>query len=91
MTDITTIEYLIGDAIGQTIGDPTLVGLVGLALFVILIVFSGMDLTVGLLILVPVIVLFSGAGILPYWLIYLAFLALGLIAAMAVKKWLEGV
>lgn len=90
MTDVTTIESMLGDTIGQTIGDPTLVGIVGVALFILLVAFSGMDFTVGILIMVPLLILFAGAGILPYWIIYLVFLGVGVIAAMVVKKWLEG-
>ena len=81
---------MLGDTIGQTIGDPTLVGLIGVALFILLIAFSGMNFTVGLLVMVPLLILFAGAGILPYWIIYIVFLGLGVAAAAVVKKWLEG-
>lgn len=90
MTDVSSLESMISETIGLTIGDPTLVGVIGLGLFVVFLAFSGMDLTVGLLILAPLMILFASAGILPYWLIYILFLGMGVIAAMVVKKWLEG-
>ena len=84
--EVTTIEYMIADAIGQTIGSPELVGMIILILFVLLIAFSGMNFTVGLLILIPLILLLASINLLPSWLIYLAFLGMGVLVALGVRR-----
>jgi len=86
MVDVTTIETVIADGISQTIGDPTLTGVIAFLLFVLLVIFSGMDLAVGLMILIPLILILASIGLMPYWMIYFAFLGMGVIVALAVRK-----
>lgn len=82
------LEELIGQALGSTIGDPLVLALVCLFFFVILIVVVGMDLTVGLMVLIPLIVMLTAYQSFPQWILLLVAFGCGGIIYLAVRQWM---
>jgi len=83
---LAEIELLIGNAIKLPIGDPFLIGLFVLLFFTVLIVFLGMNLTVGLMIMIPLLVMLVVYQGIPEWFLFVVVFGVGILFFLAVTK-----
>ena len=83
------LESGISLMIQQLLGSSELTGVFVLFFFVIVMVFFGMDLSVGMIILIPLVTILTVYGYFPVWLFGLIMLGVGAIIYIAFKNFLE--
>jgi hypothetical protein len=83
------LQSLISGLFRGVIGSNILLGIIILVAFVVLAVFSGAELSVGLVILVPLLFLLVAAGLLPNWVIMFVAFGVGIIIYMAYRSQVE--
>ena len=84
--DLLIIETMISEALQQAIGDPMTAGLITLFLFIIIMAVLKLDLSVALIILVPLIFVLAAAGLFEWWVMLFVLFAMGIIIWLAIKK-----
>lgn len=90
MVGLTEIEAPISQMIQSTVGSSIwIIGVITLLVFIIFMVYLGLDLTTGALILIPLIIILTAAGLLPAWVIVGLILVSTVIIALAVKQYTE--
>lgn len=83
------LQSLVSGLFRGVIGSNILLGIIILVAFVVLAVFSGAELSVGLVILVPLLFLLVAAGLLPNWVIMFVAFGVGIIIYMAYRSQVE--
>ena len=87
MEGLQQIENAIGDVVKTMLGnDPLAISLFVILFFVLIIVFSGLDLTVGLMIMIPVIVFLTAYEGFPAWLMFILVIGMGITYYFALKQ-----
>lgn len=84
--DLMIIQEMISESFQQAIGDPMTTGLIVLFLFIIIMAVLKLELSVALIILVPLIAVMVTAGLFERWVFIIILFILGFIIWTAVKK-----
>jgi len=88
MVELTSIAQPIGELILKVVGTELwIVGVIALLCFLLYAFWFGLDLTVGMLVFVPLLFILMQQGLLPTWLALPAVLIMGVVIAVAVNKY----
>jgi len=87
MTELSGITQSIGELIKTLFGyDYLAISLFVIILFVVVIVFTGLDLTIGLMIMIPLIVFLTAYAGFPSWILFILVIGMGIVYYFAVKQ-----
>jgi len=88
--NVTAIEQPISQLIQNIVGSNLeYAGFLALLFFVLAAVWYGLDLTIGLLVFVPLILVLASAGVLPAWVVIPVALILIVMVAAAIRAYTE--
>ena len=65
--DLTVLEQFLSEGIQRILGSPEAVGVFALITFVVYAIFAGLDMTLALIVLIPLIVALGASGWLNPW------------------------
>jgi len=90
MSELSTITHAISEMFKTLLGhDYLAISLFVIILFIVVIVFTGLDLTVGLMIMIPLIVFLTYYAGFPSWLMFVLVIGMGIVFYFALKQLLN--
>lgn len=87
--DLTVLETFLSEGIQKILGSSDAVAIFAVLTFVVYAVFAGLDMTLALVILIPLLIALVAAGILQGWIVGVLAIGLALILYISIRNSME--